>query len=229
MVSGLLLLLLLPFLLLLLLTFLLQVMQILLACLETCPTSTDRVAKLATEKLEAWALTQEGGLELQLKIKTVFKENLTYRGPGACKSIVLVFNDMFDTEITFDARRKKLLESMRSLAGQAVASSLNSMWDIPRLEVPRSLLQELYSYYTDSWRKTRSTLGLQRQGKKKKLSMLSLMKMKVQLDCPYCKRTGFKKLAQHIKRSKSCEMKHQMQLGFEESVLSGGKTNKSFW
>ena len=88
-----------------------------MASLETFPTSTTRVATLATKKLEAWALLQEGGPELDLKIKTTFREASGRQGDGH-KTVVLVFNDLFDTEVFFDVRKNSTLDTLVTISAK---------------------------------------------------------------------------------------------------------------
>ena len=202
-----------------------EVMQILLACLETCPRSTPRAAALASRKIEEWALLQEGGLELDLKIRTVFRADPHRRQEDAHKTIVLIFNDLFDTEIFFDVRKKKRLVSLVELSARVVASTLASPSAIWRLEVPRSLTTDLGDAFMDSWR-TNSTSKA--SPKVKKLAKMSITNMKALKDCPYCKRTGFKSLRRHIPKSKSCKMKHERQVGFEGGPTKD-KAGKSLW
>ena len=47
-----------------------EVMKILLNSLDSFPTNITEVELLSSNKLEEWALTQEGGDELQLKVIT---------------------------------------------------------------------------------------------------------------------------------------------------------------
>ena len=94
-----------------------QVMEIILASLETFPSSIMRVATLATKKLEAWALLQEGGPELDLKIKTTFRDDPQRQEDGH-KTVVLVFNDLFDTEVFFDVRKVSTLDTLVTISAK---------------------------------------------------------------------------------------------------------------
>jgi hypothetical protein len=181
-----------------------EVMEILLACLETLPADTARAARLATQRLEAWALLQEGGQELDLKIKTKFHKS---EGHELHKRVVLTFNDMFDTVITFSVRKRRLLQSLSDLAAGAVAPLLRTTEDIRRLEVPRSLTTKLLAATTDSWRRRRRPAA----GEPRRPPLTNLSAWG---ECPYCGKEGLKKVAQHISRSKSCAAKHLLQLSF---------------
>ena len=92
-------------------------MEILLASLETFPSSIMRAATLATKKLEAWALLQEGGPELDLKIKTTFRDDPQRQEDGH-KTVVLVFNDLFDTEVSFDVRKISTLDTLVGISAK---------------------------------------------------------------------------------------------------------------
>ena len=92
-------------------------MEILLASLETFPSSIMRAATLATKKLEAWALLQEGGPELDLKIKTTFRDDPQRQEDGH-KTVVLVFNDLFDTEVSFDIRKISTLDTLVGISAK---------------------------------------------------------------------------------------------------------------
>ena len=92
-------------------------MEIILASLETFPSRIMRVATLATKKLEAWALLQEGGPELDLKIKTTFRDDPQRQEDGH-KTVVLVFNDLFDTEVFFDVRKISTLDTLVTISAK---------------------------------------------------------------------------------------------------------------
>lgn len=128
-----------------------EVMQILLTSLETCPTNKTEVEERGSEKLEEWALTQEGGEELELKVRVVISEKRYFQSDGL-KSLRLVFNDMFKTVVLFNVRRKKLMKSLKKMSAEVVSSRLSCTEDISRLEIPRGLIRDLEMAYEDSWR-----------------------------------------------------------------------------
>ena len=224
-------------------------MEIILASLETFPSSIMRVATLATKKLEAWALLQEGGPELDLKIKTTFRDDPQRQEDGH-KTVVLVFNDLFDTEVFFDVRKISTLDTLVTISAkvrttiakqkancaknqsfsllQAVASQLPNLEAVWKLSVPRSLTEDVRTAFLDPWRR-RSTPKV--TPKAKKLVRMSLTaRLKAQKDCPYCKRSGFKNLLRHISRSKSCKAKNERQMGFENEDTDEAKSKSvPFW
>ena len=127
-----------------------EVMEILLVCLETSPTDKVEVEKMGSEKLEQWALTQEGGDELELEVGVVISEKR--HQVDSLKSLRLIFNDMFKTVVLFNVRRKKVMKSLKTFAAEEVSRHLKSEQDITSLEIPRGLFKELEVAYRDSWR-----------------------------------------------------------------------------
>ena len=203
-----------------------EVMEIILASLETFPASTTRVATLATRKLEAWAMLQEGGPELDLKIKMTFRDDPQRQEDGH-KTVVLVFNDLFDTEVFFDVRKISTLDSLVAISAKAVATHLPNLEAIWSLRIPRTLTEDVRAAFLDPWRKHQT---LKAKPKVKKMVRMSLTaRLKAKNDCPYCKRSGFKNLLQHISRSKSCRAKNERQLAFEKEESEAKSKSLPFW
>ena len=128
-----------------------DVMHILLDSLDAFPTNNTEVEKMGSDRLEVWALTQEGGDELELKVEVEISEKI-YFFSDTLKSLRLIFNDMFNTVVLFNVRRKKVMKSLKTLAAEAVSTSLRSEDDIYRLDIPRCLYKNMETAYKDSWR-----------------------------------------------------------------------------
>jgi hypothetical protein len=128
-----------------------EVMQILLNSLDTFPTNKSEVEKVGSEKLEEWALTQEGGDELELKVGVIISEKKYYES-DSLKFLRLIFNDLFKTVVLFNVRKKNVMKTMKMIAAEMISSRLSDEEDVYKLEVPRSLYPDIAIAFTDSWR-----------------------------------------------------------------------------
>ena len=128
-----------------------EMMQILLTSLDTFPTNKTEVEKQGSEKLEEWALTQEGGDELELQVGVIISEKKYYQS-DSLNSLRLIFNDMFKTVVLFNVMRKKVMKTLRAFAAEVVSSTLSQAEDIYSLEIPRELFTDIETAFTDSWR-----------------------------------------------------------------------------
>ena len=68
------------------------------------------------------------------------------------KSVVLSFRDKRKTMVWFEASRKRSMQSLKTLSARVVDTNLTYLLDVRRLEIPRSLLQDLRAAHKDSWR-----------------------------------------------------------------------------
>ena len=93
-----------------------EVMQILLNSLDTFPTNKSEVEKVGSEKLEEWALTQEGGDELELKVGVKYYES------DSLKCLRLIFNDLFKTVVLFNVRKKKVMKTLKMISAEMISS-----------------------------------------------------------------------------------------------------------
>ena len=128
-----------------------EVMQILLNSLDTFPTNKSEVEKVGSDKLEEWALTQEGGDELELKVGVIISEKKYYES-DSLKCLRLIFNDIFKTVVLFNVRKKKMMKTLKIIAAEMISSRLSDEDDVYKLEVPRSLYPDITTAFTDSWR-----------------------------------------------------------------------------
>ena len=178
-----------------------EVMQILLNTLDTFPTNKSQVEKVGSEKLEEWALTQEGGDELELKVGVKYYES------DSLKCLRLIFNDLFKTVVLFNVRRKKVMKTLKMLAADAISSSLERVEDIYKLEIPSTLYKDIDTAYADSWRERCINTTM----RKRKAAQITAHNLKNRRDCPYCGRANFKRLISHITRNNACHRKYKMQ------------------
>ena len=193
-----------------------EAMQILLNSLETFPTNKAEVQKMGSKKLEEWALTQEGGNELELKIGVTITEKKYYQ-TDSLKSLRLdfkrLFNDMFKTVmvVMFNVKRKKVMKSLKVIAAEAVSSRLTSAEEIDRLEIPRGLLEDVDAAYKDSWR----VRYVDTSHKKRKIAQVTSLNLANSRDCPFCGRSNFKRLMSHIIRNTECHIKYKVQMEYD--------------
>ena len=179
-----------------------EVMQILLNSLETFPTNKTGMEKMGSEKLEEWALTQEGGDELELKVGVAISETTFLT--KYLKSVRLNFNDIFKTVVMFNVTKKKVMKSLKTLAAEAVSSRLSSAEDINWLEIPRGLFGDLKTAFDDHW----LVSFVDSCHKKRKAAQITSQNLKNQRDCPFCGRGNFKRLISHIMRNRDCHVKY---------------------
>ena len=104
-----------------------EVMEIILSRLQDEPESKERFEIIASRDLEYWARVQPGGEALNLKIRVVLEEKRYFQPPsGSRKTLRLVFNDRFSTQVLFHVRKKQFLRSLKDLATAAVADQINN-------------------------------------------------------------------------------------------------------
>ena len=183
-----------------------EMMQIMLTSLDTFPTNKTEVEKLGSLKLEEWALTQEGGDELELKVGVIISEK-KYNQSDSLKCLRLIFNDLFKTVVLFNVRRKKVMKTLKMLAADVISSSLVQVEDIYKLEIPGTLYKDVETAYADSWRER----YINTNHKKRKVGQFTVDNLKNMRDCPYCGRANFKRLISHITRNNACHRKYKMQ------------------
>merc|ERR1712179_877907 len=128
-----------------------EVMKILLNSLDSFPTNITEVELLSSNKLEEWALTQEGGDELQLKVDVKISEKKYYQ-TDSIKHLKLIFNDMFNTVVLFEVGKKQAMKTLRMLSAEMVSSMLNMEEEIFKLEIPSTLYTDIRTAYKDDWR-----------------------------------------------------------------------------
>jgi len=131
-----------------------EVMEILLSRLQDEPENKEKFEIIASRDLEYWARIQPGGDTLNLKIIVNLEEKRYFLPPiGSRKTLRLVFNDRFKTQVLFHARKKMLLKSLRYLAAIAVANQFNKEEGIEKLEteIPKSLIPDVKKAFHNCW------------------------------------------------------------------------------
>lgn len=187
-----------------------EVMKILLNSLDSFPTNITEVELLSSNKLEEWALTQEGGDELQLKVDVKISEKKYYQ-TDSIKHLKLIFNDMFKTVVLFEVRRKQVMKTLRMLSAEMVSSLLNMEEEVYKLEIPTTLYTNIRTAFKDDWRmRTIDTSHM-----KRKVAEVLSNRFKNMRDCPYCGRANFKKLMSHILRNNDCHLQYKVQLEYD--------------
>jgi len=131
-----------------------EVMEILLSRLQDEPEHKDQFEIIASRDLEYWARIQPGGDTLNLKIIVQLEEKRYFLPPsGSRKTLRLIFNDRFSTQVVFHARKKVLMNSLRNLASIAVADQFTKSEDIETLhsEIPKTLLPDVKRSFNNCW------------------------------------------------------------------------------
>ena len=187
-----------------------DVMNILLTTFEEFPIEKENVEKVAKERLEVWALGEEGGEELQLKVEVMISEKKYYQ-TGSQKNLRLVFNDFMRSVVMFSVSKKSVMRSLKTFASEAVSSMLVKKESIDKLEIPKSLNDDLLTAFNDVWQNR----VFDKKSLKRKIAQQVRNKMKVQKTCPYCGRSDLRRLNSHIARSRNCRLRHKMKLESE--------------
>ena len=131
-----------------------EVMEIILSRLQDEPESKERFEIIASRDLEYWARVQPGGEALNLKIRVVLEEKRYFQPPsGSRKTLRLVFNDRFSTQVLFHVRKKQFLRSLKDLATAAVADQINNEGQIDQLlaEIPGVLIPSVRKSFRNCW------------------------------------------------------------------------------
>jgi len=131
-----------------------EVMEILLSRLQDEPEKKEQFETIASRDLEHWARIQPGGDTLNLEIQVKLEEKRYFLPPsGSRKTLRLVFNDRFKTQVLFHARKKELLRSLRELAAVAVADRFSKEEDIENLdkEIPRTVIPDVIAAFNNCW------------------------------------------------------------------------------
>ena len=112
-----------------------EVMMIMLTALEIENGKARNTEKLMKEKIEEWALLQEGGEELQLKVKAVIQDIVWYNVRSS-KSLKLFFSDIFGTTILFSIAKTKMMTSLKEISAGVVSDQIKVDEDITSLVFP---------------------------------------------------------------------------------------------
>jgi len=131
-----------------------EVMEILLSRLQDEPERKEQFQTIASRDLEYWARIQPGGDTLNLKIRVSLEEKRYFLPPsGSRKTLRLIFNDRFSTQVIFHARKKMLLKSLRELAAIAVADHFKNGDNIKKLEteLPRTVIPDVKKSFDNCW------------------------------------------------------------------------------
>jgi len=131
-----------------------EVMEILLSRLQDEPERKEKFQTIASRDLEYWARIQPGGDTLNLKIRVSLEEKRYFLPPsGSRKTLRLIFNDRFSTQVIFHARKKMLLKSLRELAAIAVADHFKDGENIKKLdtELPRTVIPDVKKAFDNCW------------------------------------------------------------------------------
>lgn len=131
-----------------------EVMEIILSRLQDEPDNKERFEIIASRDLEYWARVQPGGEALNLKIRVLLEEKRYFQPPsGSRKTLRLIFNDRFSTQVLFHVRKKQLLRSLKDLAAVAVADQICAESQINELscELPQVLLPTVRKAFNNCW------------------------------------------------------------------------------
>ena len=131
-----------------------EVMEIILSRLQDEPESKERFEVSASRDLEYWARVQPGGEALNLKIRVLLEEKRYFQPPsGSRKTLRLVFNDRFSTQVLFHVRKKQFLTSLRNIAAAAVADQVDNEGQIDQLtaEIPGILIPVVKKSFKNCW------------------------------------------------------------------------------
>ena len=196
------------------------VMVELINVFEKFPRDVAIVEKEAAIKVRDWVLhqSQEGGEALFLDVSVKIIDKI-YHKQDRVKFVNLHFNDERRTVLMFEIKKKQKMSMLRTLAAEKISGFIAKKDDIKELEVPRDVIEDLNEAFDDSWRvKYINTDSL-----KRKVSELTLDDLRKKKDCPYCGRTNFKKIINHVKKNKHCHLKYNTQLEYNYVV------NNCYW
>jgi len=129
-----------------------EVMSTLMLCLETFPTDVERTEQMAKYELESWAKEQDGGEKLNLSMEIIFSERfkpLTWI--GGSKDLRVKFSDKNNTTANFVVIKKRLLNSLRDLAAEKIASSVESFSSVSVFQLPILLRMNVKKWYLNQW------------------------------------------------------------------------------
>jgi len=131
-----------------------EVMEIILSRLEDEPENKEKFEMIASRDLEYWARVQPGGEALNLKIRVVLEEKRYFQPPtGFRKTMRLIFNDRFSTQVLFHARKKQFMKSLRDISAVAVADQICNESQISELssELPLALMPTVRRAFNNCW------------------------------------------------------------------------------
>ena len=198
------------------------VMEELINTFEKWPKDVNMVEKEAAIKIREWVLhrsVQGGGEELVLNNVRVQIMDKMYYKQDKVKIVYLHFNDERKTLLMFEIKKKQQLSMLRTLAAEKISGLLTKKEDIKDLEVPRDVIDDLNQAFDDSWR----VKYINTDSMKRKVSELSLSDLRKKKDCPYCGRTNFKKIINHVRKNKDCHLKYNTQLEYNFVI------NNCYW
>merc|ERR1719187_2076677 len=113
-----------------------------LTALEIKNGKTRNAEKLMKDKIEEWALLQEGGEELDLKVKAVIQEKVWYNVRSS-KYLILFFSDKFGTIILFFITKKKRITRLKDISAGVASDQLKFDEDITYLQIPKTLFDDI--------------------------------------------------------------------------------------
>jgi len=131
-----------------------EVMEIILSRLQDEQENKEKFEMIAGRDLEYWARVQPGGDALNLKISVVLEEKRYFQPPaGSRKTLRLVFNDRFSTQVLFHVRKKQFLRSLKDISAVAVADQISTEAHIALLssDLPCSLIPHVSRAFNDCW------------------------------------------------------------------------------
>lgn len=194
------------------------VMVELINVFDKWPRDVGMVEKEAAVKIREWVLNQEGGEGLVLDVSVKIMDKI-YHKQDRLKFVYLHFNDERKTLLVFEIKKKQKMSMLRSLAAEKVSGFIAKKDDIKELEVPRDVIDDLHEAFDDSWR----VKYINTDSMKRKVTDLTLDDLRKKKDCPYCGRTNFKKIINHVKKNKHCHLKYNTQLEYNYVV------NNCYW
>jgi len=187
-----------------------EVMMIIMTVMELEMGLLRKVRQKMKEKIEEWSLQQEGGVELNLKVNATINDK-TAGVTGRSKSLTLRFNDVFKTVILFSVTKVKKVQSLKTLSSAVVSDLVKKPEDVEKLEIPRTLFEDIEEAGKDVWRPKTQFIKVNR--KRKVEETFSNLMQKIR-DCPFCGRGNFKKLKSHISKNVECKLKFKLQVEY---------------
>ena len=179
------------------------IMMELINTFEKWPKDIAMVKKEARVKIREWLRQQIlihafmiNPLHLMIMLDSVM---IKVKDPDRGGRVKTVCIHLHSGMLMFEIKKKQKMPLLRTLAAEKISGFISKKDDIKELEVPRDVLDDLQEAFDDSWR----VKYINTDSMKRKVSELTLDDLRKKKNCPYCGRTSFKKIINHVKKNKN--------------------------
>merc|ERR550519_2535813 len=132
----------------------LQVMVIILDNLMRNPRSVDQVTEALDLALEDFMNAHHIHLadHPQIRIKSTLENYITVPEHFVpCKLLQIAFMDEFQTTLLFEVNKKTVMKSLKSISADVVASCLEVVKDVEKLEIPTIVKKDVKKSVRNDW------------------------------------------------------------------------------